>query len=299
MHNQKSAKLNQSAALLSIFSYICLSILKLTIGYIAHSEALTADGWNNSTDILASVAVLIGLRLAVKPPDSDHPYGHRRAETISSLVASFIMFVVGLEVLFSAGQKIVLGPTDHPDPIAIWVCLFGALVMGLVYQINVRIAKKTQSQAVMAAAKDNLSDALVSIGAAIGIIAAQFQMAWLDSITALIVGLIILKTAYDIFQESSHNLSDGINTEVLDQIYHQICQIEGVSQVADIKGRVHGKDLLLDIDIHVHPELTVYESHLITEEMEDLLKRNFQISHIQIHVEPQQLTCGPPFWSNE
>lgn len=297
MNEQKSAKLNQSAALLSIFSYICLSTLKLSIGYFAHSEALTADGWNNSTDILASVAVLIGLRLAVKPPDSDHPYGHQRAETISSLVASFIMFVVGLEVLYSAGKKIMLGQSEHPDPIAIWVSLFGALVMGIVYQINARIAKKTQSQAVMAAAKDNLSDALVSIGAAVGIIAAQFQLAWLDSITALIVGLIILKTAYEIFQESSHNLSDGINTEILDQIYHQISQIDGVAQIADIKGRVHGKDLLLDIDIHVDPELTVYESHLITEEIEDLLNRNFHISHIQIHVEPQKETCSISFLS--
>ncbi|MCD2506108.1 manganese transporter MneS, partial [Staphylococcus aureus] len=85
------------------------------IGYLFHSEALTADGLNNTTDIIASVAVLVGLRISQKPPDEDHPYGHFRAETIASLIASFIMMVVGLQVLFSAGESIFSAKQETPD----------------------------------------------------------------------------------------------------------------------------------------------------------------------------------------
>ena len=89
-------------AWLSIGTYLILSSAKLTIGYIGTSEALKADGLNNTTDIIASIAVLVGLRIAQRPPDSNHQYGHLRAETVASLVASFIMLVVGLQVLVSS-----------------------------------------------------------------------------------------------------------------------------------------------------------------------------------------------------
>lgn len=95
----------EKGAYLSIIAYIFLSALKLAAGYLGDSEALKADGLNNTTDIIASVAVLIGLRISQRPPDDDHRYGHFRAETIASLVASFIMIYVGIEVLISAAEK--------------------------------------------------------------------------------------------------------------------------------------------------------------------------------------------------
>jgi cation diffusion facilitator family transporter len=280
------AKLNQRAAILSIIIYLILSVLKFLVGYFANSEALTADGLNNSTDILASFALLIGLRYSLKPADLDHPYGHRRAETISSIVASFIMFAVGLQVLFSSGESIWLQKSHQPEWIAVWVSLLCAVIMFFVYKVNSSIAKKTHSLAVLAAAKDNLSDAIVSVGAAIGIIGSQFGMPWFDSLTALIVGIIICKTAWDIFKEATHMLTDGIDVELLDQIKLEIAQVIGVSQVLSLKGRAHGRNLLLDVDILVDPNLSVKESHHITETIEEKLKGSFHISHIQIHVEP-------------
>lgn len=282
-----TARLNQFAALLSIVTYLILSVSKLWLGYLFQSEALSADGLNNSTDTLASVVVLIGLRLSLKPPDSDHPYGHRRVETVSSMIASFIMFVVGWEVLFHAGKNMYQTSYHKPSPIGAIVALFSAVVMFVIYQVNMRIAKQTKSQAVKAAAKDNLSDSLVSIGTMIGIIAAQLQMPWLDSLTACIIGCLIMKTAWDIFQEASHSLSDGIDAELLKLVEQELLEIKGLSQISSIKGRVHGNHLLLDLDILVDPDLTVYESHLITEQIEERLKQSFQISHVQIHVEPE------------
>lgn len=114
----------------------------MLIGYSANSEALKADGFNNATDIVASVAVLIGLRLSQKPADKDHPYGHWKAETVASLVASFIMMAVGLQVLYGAVLSVFEGKQESPDMISAWTGLFCAAVMYLVYRYNKRLGEK-------------------------------------------------------------------------------------------------------------------------------------------------------------
>ena len=188
-------KKGEKGAWISIAAYLCLAALKLSIGYWTNSEALSADGLNNSTDIIASLAVLIGLRISRKPPDRDHRYGHFRAETVSALVASFIMFAVGLQVLYQAAASFGAQHETSQGSVAAWTALFSAAAIYMVYRYNARLAKQINSQAMMAAAQDNRSDALVSVGAFIGIFAAQWGLPWLDPLTALIVGVIICRTA--------------------------------------------------------------------------------------------------------
>ena len=133
-------KLGEKGAILSIAAYILLSSLKLFIGYTADSEALKADGLNNATDIVASIAVLIGLRLSQRPADRDHTYGHWKAEGIASLVASFIMMAVGLQVLYEAVGAIFEGRKDS-DLVAAYTG-FCAAVMYLVYRYNKNLPKR-------------------------------------------------------------------------------------------------------------------------------------------------------------
>ncbi len=281
-------KLGERGAWISIGAYIVLSLLKLIIGYMANSEALLADGLNNSTDIIASIAVLVGLRISQKPPDQDHPYGHWRAETVASMIASFIMMAVGLQVLYKAGQSVLDFKAQAPDATAAWTALFCAGVIYLVYRYNRNLAQKINSQAVMAAAKDNLSDAWVSIGTAIGIIGSQFGFPWLDPVTAIIVGFMICKTAWDIFREASHNLTDGFAPEELDELQGSIKSVSGVENVNNIKARSHGNNILVDVVIQVQPELNVIESHRITERIEEKLEKEHGIANVHVHVEPKQ-----------
>ncbi|MER2048974.1 MAG: cation diffusion facilitator family transporter, partial [Solibacillus sp.] len=133
MEQYTNLRAGEKGAYLSIIAYIFLSALKLAAGYLGDSEALKADGLNNTTDIIASVAVLIGLRISQRPPDDDHRYGHFRAETIASLVASFIMIYVGIEVLISAGEKIANPIDQDPSILTIIVAVFSAAVMFAVY----------------------------------------------------------------------------------------------------------------------------------------------------------------------
>jgi cation diffusion facilitator family transporter len=281
-------KQGEKGAWLSIAAYIFLSAIKLGAGYYANSEALLADGLNNSTDIVASIAVLVGLKISRKPPDANHRYGHYRAETVAALIASFIMTAVGLQVLLQAFNKFLAPSIESPDLIAAWTALFSAIVIYCVYLYNIRLAKRINSNAMMAAAQDNRSDALVSIGAFVGIIASQFGLPWLDPLAAFVIGIIICKTAWDIFVDASRALTDGFDADELQLINQTIKSMNGVQKVIDVKGRVHGSHRLVDVTIGVDHELNVTESHEITERIEERLFELHKISHVHVHIEPYQ-----------
>ncbi|MFO1445392.1 cation transporter [Bacillus sp. Bva_UNVM-123] len=280
-------KMGERGAIISIIAYLCLSSLKLFIGYMANSEALKADGLNNATDIIASIAILIGLKLSQKPADKDHPYGHWKAETVASLIASFIMAVVGIQVLFTAISSIFDGKQESPDLISAWTGIFSAVVMYFVYRYNRNLGKKINSQAVIAAAKDNLSDGLVSIGAAIGIIGSQFNLPWLDPVTAVIVGLIICKTAWDIFRDATHQLTDGFDEEKIESFRKTALTVDGVGFVKEIKARNYGNNSVVDIVILVNPNLDIQVAHDISTEVENILKNVHGVFDVHVHVEPK------------
>lgn len=282
----ENLKLGERGALISIVAYIFLSAFKLIIGYGSGSQALRADGLNNATDIVASIAVLIGLRISRRPPDSDHPYGHWRSETISSLIASFIMFAVGLNVLYDAISTIFHGHEQAPDSLAAWVGISAGIVMCFVYRFNKQLAMKINSSSVLAAAKDNLSDAWVSFGTAVGIFTAQLGLPLLDTVTAFIVGLLICKTGWDIFREAAFNLSDGFDDKKITDYTDAVIKMKGVEGVASIRARKYGNNTALEMVILVDPILRLKEADAIATRIEKSLIEDFHILTISVHVEP-------------
>lgn len=279
-------KQGEKGAWISIAAYIALSAFKLAIGLFYQSKALQADGWNNLTDIVASLAVLIGLRISQKPPDRDHPYGHLRAETIAALIASFIMATVGIQVILSTVQSLFNGQSTTPNPLTGWVALSCAIVMYVVYLYNKRLAERIRNQALMAAAQDNRSDAFVSIGAAVGIFGAQLGLSWLDPLAALTVGFIICKTAWGIFRDATHTLTDGFDEAQLERLRKTVESTEGVRMIKEVKARLHGSLVLVDVVVQVDPKLSLIEGHHICDDIEHRMKRKHNITHVHVHVEP-------------
>ncbi|QIZ05399.1 cation transporter [Priestia megaterium] len=279
-------KRGERGAIISIIAYICLSSLKLAVGFIANSEALKADGLNNATDIIASIAVLIGLKLSQRPADDDHPYGHWKSETVASMVASFIMMVVGIQVTYEAITSIFNGKNESPDLVSAWTGLFCALVMYFVYRYNKKLSREINSQSVMAAAKDNLSDAWVSVGTFIGIVGAQFNLPWLDPITAIIVGLLICKTGWEIFRDASHYLTDGFDEKQIETYKETIINCYGVKGVKDIKARNYGNNVVVDIVILVNSDLDIRGAHDIATKVENELIKEHNVYDVHVHVEP-------------
>ena len=154
--SQSNLKLAERGALISIVAYLILSAAKLATGHLLHSSSLVADGFNNLSDIISNVALLIGIRMARQPADRDHRFGHWKIEDLASLVTSIIMFYVGFDVLRDTVQKILSRETTVIDPLGAIVGVGSALVMFAVYLYNRTLAKKAQSKALKAAAKDNL-----------------------------------------------------------------------------------------------------------------------------------------------
>ncbi|MYL51129.1 cation diffusion facilitator family transporter [Halobacillus litoralis] len=288
MNEYANLKKGERGAWVSIIAYLVLATTKLIIASIGNSEALRADGLNNTTDVIASVAVLIGLKISRKPPDEDHHYGHFRAETIASLIAAFIMMTVGIEVIIGTVQDIIQQKASEPSLLTAWTALVAAFVMYGVYRYNLNLSKKVDSNALYAAAQDNRSDALVSVGASIGIFGSQFGISWLDPLAGLIVGLIICKTAWDIFVDATHSLTDGYDEEEIEHIRESISDHPDVWAVKDVKARMQGNKTLVEATIHVNPDITVQEGHDITDEVEERLEKEKNIGYAHIHIEPYE-----------
>nr|WP_305752458.1 cation diffusion facilitator family transporter [Mammaliicoccus sciuri] len=278
-------RIAQRGAYISLVTYIILSILKYVVGTTYNSAALKADSLNNLTDIFVSVAVLIGLKISVKPADKNHPYGHMKTENITTLIVSFIIMFVGIEVISSNIPKLIQGDYSEPSTLTIWVSFISGIIMFLVYLFNWKLAIKTKSTSLKSAAKDNLSDALVSIGTGIGLIFTQFGLPIIDIILAVILGFIIVYTGFTIFKESIFTLSDGFHEKDLNNYIEEIENIEGVLDVPSIKGRYHGNSVFLDVTIIVDKDLTLDEAHDICDLVEHQLKEAGAYSSY-VHPEP-------------
>lgn len=286
MNRVKSAELG---AKVSIVVYILLALTKIAVGYFLHSSSLSADGFNNFTDVISSVTILIGLRTARKPADSNHPYGHWKAEPIASLVTSFIMLFVGFQVLYSSVARVISGELLQPDTVAAVVAVVSALILFFLHRYNLNLAEKVNSSGLRAVARDNLADSLTSLATAFAVIAAALGWIWLDSFMAIIVSLIILKTGFDIFKESTFSLSDGFKTKKLEIYKERILTIPHVKDVVSIKARMYGANTYVDVTILVDGNLTVQEGHDITESIEKALYEDCDVTYTDVHVEPVNL----------
>ncbi|MEB6612978.1 cation diffusion facilitator family transporter [Staphylococcus pasteuri] len=285
MSQNENLKIAQRGAYLSLVVYIILSIAKYVTGFVFNSAAVRADALNNMTDIVVSIAVIIGLKISIKPADRNHPYGHLKSENISTLLVSFITMFVGIQVVIENAPRLLTQDKNVPSPITILVSIISGLIMLGVFLVNQKLAKKTKSSSLKSAAKDNLSDSLVSIGTAIGLVFTQIGFPIVDIILATLLGLLIIYTGFGIFRESIFTLSDGFNEKDLEEYRNDILEVDDVLDVRSIKGRYHGSSIFLDVTIVVEPNLSISQAHLICDKVEDHLHEK-GISSVYVHPEP-------------
>ena len=286
----KRVRIAEQGAKVSIGVYVILALAKVGVGFFLRSSSLSADGFNNLTDVISSITVLIGLKTARIPADADHPYGHWKAEPIASLITSFIMLFVGFQVFLSSISRLYRGEILAPNRLAAVIALVSTVVLFILYRYNLSLAQKAKSTGLKAVAQDNLADSLTSLATSAAIFGASFGWIWLDTVMASIVALIIVKTGVDIFKESTFSLSDGFKDKHLSLYKSKIQMIAEVKNVASIKARMYGANTYVDVTILVDSDMTVQESHDITERIEKLLYEEFDVMHTDVHVEPGDLT---------
>jgi len=286
MCNINNLKLAQRGAYLSIFTYIILAVLKYYFGVEYDSAAVRADALNNMTDIFASLAVLIGLKISIRPPDDNHPYGHLKSENIASLVVSFIIIFVGLQVLMENVPAVFSPAEQAPNPVVIYVSIFSGLVMLAVFFINRKLAEKTKSTSLKSASMDNFSDSMISLGTAAGLILTQLGLPIADVIIASILGLLIMYTGLKILKDAVFALSDGYNDADLIEHKEDVLEVNGVLDVKSIKGRYHGSSIFLDVTIIVDPDISITDAHMICDRVEEHM-HDKGIMSLYVHPEPK------------
>ncbi len=282
------------AAWVGIVGNLILAIVKGLIGYISNSKALVADAVHSASDVVGSLAVLIGLRAARKPPDEDHPYGHGKAESIAALIVSIILFIVGLEVA-SASFQTMREPLAAPGVIAVYVALASMIIKEAMFQWKFRLGKKLNSQALIANAWEHRSDVYSSFAALIGIGGAVLGGMWnipallyLDPVAGIIVSILVLKMAYHILKESIHNTLDHvIHKEEAQELVDAVEKVEGVISVDKLLAREHGHYVIVDVKVGVNPHISVEKGHAIGKEVKQTLITNFEHVHdVMVHINP-------------
>lgn len=282
------------AAWVGIIGNLVLAVVKGVIGYVANSKALLADAVHSASDVIGSLAVLIGLRAAQKPPDKDHPYGHGKAESIAAIIVSILLFIVGLEVGFKSFQT-MFAPLEAPGLVAVYAAFVSMLIKEGMFQYKFRLGKKLNSQALIANAWEHRSDVYSSLAAVVGIggavIGGKFQipyLLYLDPIAGLIVSILVLKMAYDLLGESIHNTLDHvIHEEEAQGLIEAVEKVEGVMKVDKLFAREHGHYVIVDVKIGVNPHISVEKGHAIGKEVKHKLMNEFDhVQDVMVHINP-------------
>ncbi|MBN2425619.1 MAG: cation transporter [Calditrichaceae bacterium] len=293
--SDERAKQAGRVTLIGLVWNVFLTAIKLWIGIWGNSTALMADAVHSLSDFATDIAVLAGLKIAQKPVDATHHYGHGKFETLSAIFISISLFTVGLGLLWTGCKTIYLilhGYTVSTPEIWTMVAAFiSILVKEGLYNYTIKAGRKYESQALIANAWHHRSDALSSIGVFIGISGAIFLgKNWivLDPIAAILVSFFILKASYSTARISLSELTEASLTQEVNQmILNTVKSVKGVFYPHNLKTRKIGNTIAIDLHIKVKPSLSIVEAHDIATETENKLKEIYgKQTFISIHVEP-------------
>jgi len=264
--------------------------MKITVGMIAGSMAVVADGVDSASDILTSVITLITAHIMSRPPDIRYPYGYERADSIASKALSFVIFFAGAQLAISTVTKLIEGgPTEIPSLFAIWVIIASILGKFLLAIYQFRVGKKTGSTMLVANARNMQSDVMISFAVLTGLIfTVVLELPIIDSITALAVSFWIMGTAIRIFFQTNRDLMDGMdNPEMYKALFAIIAEVESVHNPHGARIRKSGNKFVIEVHIEVDGSRTVTEAHDISHDVEQRIKRGIKnVYDVIVHVEP-------------
>lgn len=270
---------------------------KILAGIWGNSGAMLADGLHSLSDFISDIVVLVCVKISAKGQDKDHDFGHGKYETLATLCVGVLLFVVGIELLWSGGNKIYAffngGLLESPEYIALWAALISIVVKELLYQYTARVGKRVSSPVVVANAWHHRTDALSSIGSALGIGGAILlgeKWTILDPIACCIISVFIIVVAVEMAGPSINELLEAsLSDEMENEILEIARSVNGVNDVHDLRSRKSGPNNFVEVHVVVNPELTVLIAHDIATEVEQKLKGRFGNElHISIHIEPSE-----------
>ena len=275
----------------TIAGNIVLSILKAFAGIVAHSSAMISDAIHSMSDVCSTIIVLIGIRIASKEPDKEHPYGHERMECVAAIVLAMILFMTGLGIGIDAMQTIAEGnyaQLQVPGKLALIAAVVSIICKEAMYWYTRYYAKRIDSGALMADAWHHRSDALSSVGAFVGIGGAMMGFPVMDTVASLVIFFFIAKAAYEIFKDAMDKMVDrSCDEETELEIRNCVLCHQEVQGIDMLQTRIFGNKIYVDVEILLDGSYTLQAAHDIAETVHDDIEQNFpKVKHIMVHVNP-------------
>lgn len=274
----------------TIWVNIVLALIKLIAGILARSSAMIADAIHSGSDILTSIAVMIGLAMGSKPADDDHPYGHARLEAVTAKIVATLLIITAIGLIYSSARILLRNEATAPGKLAIYAAILSIVVKEWMYWYTLKTANEINSTAMVADAWHHRSDAFSSIGTLVGIVGARLAFPWLDPLSGILVALLVCKVGVDVYLRSVQELIDSAPApDIVETIRQTALTQVGVIAVNDLKARLQGPTIRVDLEICVDPKTTLRDSHALAHQVEDEIMSQVEtVEAVMVHVNP----CG-------
>jgi len=265
-----------------------LMVMKLLAGYYGRSGAVFADGMESACDFVAILTTMLALQIGRKPFDERHPYGHGRAENLSAIFVSLIIFATGCWILYKALLAIGRGESVVPEWIAVIAAFLTIVIKEWLYRFSMKSGSRLQSPALLAVARDHRKDAITSVATLVGVVGAFCGITVMDPLAAGLTSFFIFHIAWHTFRGAAHDLMDGQPEDgLLEEITAIAEGVDGVEHVHEIRGRRSGQYLIIDLKLEMDPEMTVKDSHAIATRVKKLIFDRYpNVGDVMIHINP-------------
>ncbi len=276
---------------------VILLLFKFVAGVIGHSSAMIADAVHSLSDFVTDIIVLVFVKISNKPQDKSHDYGHGKYETLALTIIGIALMAVAIGIIVKGAVKIASwanGETlEAPGVLAFWAAIVSIVLKEAVYRYSIIKAKQLDSKAVEANAWHHRSDALSSIGTAVGIGGAIFLgQRWviLDPVASVVVGAFIVKVAFDLLKNGIGDLMEqSLPDQVEDEILSLARGVDGVTEPHDLRTRRIGNHYAIELHILMDGGISLKEAHDKASEVEDILRQRYgEETHVVVHVEPKE-----------
>lgn len=297
-NDQKSMLTVTIGLLVNIF----LAALKTLIGIISNSAALLADGINSTSDVAYYIVASIFMRLARKPADEEHPYGHRQLESIAALIVGSFVITTAVAVFWDSISKIYNLWTEQEvyhgaTSIALWVALLTILIKIFMTAYTGRVGRTTGNAVVMALAYDHRNDIFSASAAAVGIFLGQRGLPWVDPLAGALVAIVILRTGVEILRESSVELMDAVpSAQLQKQVIELLQYIPDINEVEEVQAHRFGPYLVMNITICIDGKISVTAGDQIATQVEAILYENIPyLRKVHVHYHPGNPCAEPAY----
>jgi len=281
------------AVKLGLFTNAFLAVMKTFMGIIGHSPALLADGINSTSDVAYYIIVQVFMRLAGKPADDEHPYGHKQMESIAALVVGAFVLTTAIAIFWDSVNKVydlcVLPSSASRASIGALAAIILTIIIKIILtNITTRIGRQTKNPAVFALAYDHRNDIFAASAATIGIFLGRLGFAWVDPLAGAVVAVVILRTGIEIMRQSSGDLMDTVPGKALEQEVRAVIRgINGVWQIEEILAHRFGPYIVMNITVGVDGLMSVAQGDKIATDIErSLHEKNELLKKVYVHYHP-------------